>query len=329
MNVAIIGCGFIGQKRAKNLSSANLVVCVDIIREKAEMIAQHYTNCIVSTDWRSVIKHTDIDIVIISTIHAALAEIALYAIQAGKHVLIEKPAGKSTAEIKLLIAAAKQHKVIVRVGLNHRYHPAFQKARECIDQNILGELMFLRARYGHGGRLGYNKEWRANQILSGGGELIDQGMHLIDLARWLLGDFTNIQGFAHTYYWDMPVDDNGFMLLRTKKNKMAFLHASCTEWKNLFSFEIYGRQAKIDIQGLGGSYGVERLALYKMLPNMGPPETQIWEYPMEDNSWKIEFNEFLQDIELRREPAAGLKDAYAALSIVKKIYKMSNIMIPV
>src|SRR3990167_3129505 len=124
MNVAIIGCGFIGQKRAKNLSTAKLMVCVDVIREKAEMIAQHYTSCMVSTDWRSVVVRTDIDIVIISTIHATLAEIALASIQAGKHVLIEKPAGKSTREIHSLISAAKQHQVIVRVGFNHRYHPA-------------------------------------------------------------------------------------------------------------------------------------------------------------------------------------------------------------
>ena len=101
--------------------------------------------------------------------------------------------------------------------------------------------MFIRARYGHGGRVGYDKEWRAQPELSGGGEFIDQGVHLIDLARWFLGDFNEMQGFAHTYFWNMPVDDNGFLLLKTPKKQVAFLHASCTEWKNLFSFEIYGK----------------------------------------------------------------------------------------
>jgi predicted dehydrogenase len=133
-----------------------------------------------------------------------------------------------------------------------------------------------------------------------------------------------VTGFAHTYYWQMPVDDNGFMLLKTPRRQIAFLHVSCTEWKNMFSFEIYGKKAKIQIEGLGGSYGVERLAYYRMLPEMGPPETTIWEYPRGDNSWRLEFEEFLEDIRLNRTPAAGLKDALAALAIVKKIYAESG-----
>jgi len=185
-------------------------------------------------------------------------------------------------------------------------------------------LMFIRARYGHGARLGYDKEWRANPVLSGGGELIDQGPHLIDLSRWFLGNFTEVQGFAHTYYWDMPVDDNGFMILKTPTQQVAFLHASCTEWKNLFSMEIYGRVGKLDISGLGGSYGVERLTHYKMLPEMGPPETTAWEYPMGDDSWEVEMAELYDDIRLNRVPAAGLGDAYAALKVIEQIYKESG-----
>jgi predicted dehydrogenase len=154
--------------------------------------------------------------------------------------------------------------------------------------------------------------------------LIDQGPHLIDLARWFLGDFVIVQGFAHTFYWDMPVDDNGFMLLRTGEGRTAFLHASCTEWKNMFSFEIYGKTGKIDINGLGGSYGVERIAYYRMLPQMGPPETRIWEYPMADQSWSVEFAEFVDDIRRRRAPAAGLTDAIAVLRVIEQIYKASG-----
>jgi predicted dehydrogenase len=177
----------------------------------------------------------------------------------------------------------------------------------------------VRGRYGHGGRPGYEREWRARPEISGGGELIDQGMHLIDLSRWFLGDFTDVQGFAHTYFWNMPVEDNGFLLLRTAEQRVAFLHASCTEWKNLFSFEIYGRNGKLDISGLGGSYGVERIAFYRMPPEMGPPETTIWEYPQPDCSWHTETAEFLEDIRLDRQPAAGLRDAKAALEVVEAI----------
>ena len=239
-------------------------------------------------------------------------------------MLVEKPAGRFASELESIIQQMNSSKSLVRVGFNHRYHRAFQKARELVDKGELGELMFIRARYGHGGRIGYDQEWRANPTLSGGGELIDQGVHLIDLARWFLGDFTEVTGSAHTYYWNMPVDDNGFLLLKTAKKQVAFLHASCTEWKNLFSFEIYGRQGKIDIQGLGGSYGVEQLTFYKMLPQMGPPETTRWEFPMNDNSWEIELAEFLEDIRLQRQPSANLHDALAALKIVEQTYKDSG-----
>jgi len=324
MRVGIIGCGLIGQKRASNLAWAKLGYCADENLEKAQYLAAQHSDCQATDDWQVVVKDAHIDIIIIATPHHLLAEIGLQAMQAGKHVLIEKPAALSPQQLLPLLDAEQELAVKVRVGFNHRYHRALQQARALVDSGILGSLMFVRARYGHGGRLGYDKEWRANPSVSGGGELIDQGVHLIDLARWFLGEFTEIDGFAHTYFWDMPVEDNGFMLLKTAQQQTAFLHASCTEWKNTFSFEIYGKQGKIDIQGLGGSYGVERIAHYQMLPEMGPPMTSIWEYPMADNSWLVEFSEFLSDIKYNRQSAANLHDAYMALNIVNKIYKESG-----
>ena len=324
MNVAIIGCGFIGEKRARQLGACRLVACVDKDFAKAERLASGYPDCVALTDWREAVNRSDVEMVIIAVLHSSLAEIAYAAVSAGKHVMIEKPGAKRAHELDDVIEAAEKTGALVRIGFNHRYHRALQKARELVDHNALGDLMFIRARYGHGGRLGYDKEWRADPALSGGGELIDQGVHLIDLARWFLGDFTDIEGSAHTFFWNMPVDDNGFLLLRTPKQQVAFLHASCTEWRNLFSFEIYGRNGKIDINGLGGSYGIERITYYRMLPEMGPPETYRWEYPMPDNSWEVEFNEFLEDIKLKRQPEAGLRDAQAALKIVEQIYRMSD-----
>jgi len=119
----------------------------------------------------------------------------------------------------------------------------------------------------------------------------------------------------------MPVDDNAFLSLRNAAGNTAWLHVSCSEWKNLFSLEIYGRDAKLHWEGLGGSYGIERLTYYKMLPQMGPPETTIWEFPRGDESWKIEMAEFFEDIKLKRTPAPGLKEAKAALAVVEKIYQ--------
>lgn len=326
MNIGIIGCGLIGHKRAKLLGqNNNLVACADKDFARAKQLADNNKTCEAFADWQQVIADKNIDIIIVATPHNSLAEITLAAVRANKHVLVEKPAAIHSSELTPIIALAKQNNVLVRVGFNHRYHRALCKARELINAGQLGKLMFLRARYGHGGRIGYDKEWRANPALSGGGELIDQGVHLIDLARTFLGEFTEISGFAHTYYWDMPVDDNGFLLLKTKEKQVAFLHASCTEWKNLFSLEIYGHAGKISIDGLGGSYGTEKLTFYKMLPEMGPPETTAWEYPMTDNSWEVEFAEFLEDIRLNRQPAASLVDAHAALTIVEEIYRSSQL----
>ncbi|MFL0648795.1 Gfo/Idh/MocA family protein [Cylindrospermopsis raciborskii] len=324
LNIGIIGCGLIGQKRAKSLGEGSrLVACADIDLNRAQSLAGTQSKAF--DNYHDLLALPEVDAVVVSTLHDSLAAITLAAIQSGKHVLVEKPAARHTRELEPVMAAANQIDVKVRVGFNHRYHRAMRKAKQLVDDGVLGDLMFIRARYGHGGRVGYDKEWRSRPELSGGGELIDQGPHLIDLSRWFLSqEFVEVQGFAHTYYWDMPVDDNGFMLLKTANHQTAFLHASCTEWKNLFSMEIYGRDGKLEISGLGGSYGVERLTWYKMLPEMGPPETTTWEYPMTDNSWAIELAEFYDDILLNRSVDAGLQDAYESLKVIQHIYRISN-----
>jgi predicted dehydrogenase len=159
---------------------------------------------------------------------------------------------------------------------------------------------------------------------SGGGQLIDQGVHLIDLAGWFLGEFLTIDGHAATYFWDALVDDNAFLSLRTVGGRTAWLQVSCTEWKNLFSFEIYFKRAKLHIEGLGGSYGLERLHYYKMLPEMGAPETVIYEFPRGDTSWAVELSEFLEDIRLNRTPIPGLREGRRVLEIVERIYEKSG-----
>ncbi len=322
--VAIVGCGLIGHKRSRALGPASLRVCCDVDLSRAEALARGIPGCEASADWRETVCRPDVDAVVIATTHDMLAPVAHAAASVGKHVLIEKPGARRAAELDCVVAAARATGAKVRIGFNHRYHRAFRKAREIFESGVLGEMMFVRGRYGHGGRVGYDREWRADPEKSGGGELIDQGMHLVDLARWFLGDFEKARGAVRRYFWDMPVEDNGFMLLETTGGQVAFLHAGWTEWKNLFSFELSGRMGKLEIGGLGGSYGTERLTFYRMSPEMGPPETTAWEYPMGDDSWQAEFAAFLEDIRLGREPAPGLADAQAALRIVEQIYQESK-----
>jgi predicted dehydrogenase len=328
LRFAIIGCGLIGRKRAVALGKiaeiATLRITCDLDAAKAADLAKLAPGATSSTDYKAVVADPGIDAVIVATLNASLAPITLAAVQAGKHVLVEKPGALNAAQLRTIREAAQKTGAKVRLGYNHRFHPALQKAREYLDSGVMGPLMFMRGRYGHGGRKGYDREWRADPALSGGGELIDQGVHLIDLAGWFFGEFSTIEGHATTSFWDMKVDDNAFLSLRTPAGQTAWLHVSCTEWKNLFSLEIYGRDAKLALDGLGGSYGTEKLVYYKMLPQMGPPETTVFEYPGGDESWAIETRLFIEDVRLGREPAPGLAEGIRTLEIVEAIYRKSG-----
>ena len=322
--VALIGCGLVGQKRLNLLPPGTVAIACDLDLARAKKLAAQTPGCLATDSVENAVSSPKVSAVMIATVNVSLAPLAQQAVQCGKHVLIEKPGAIRVAELEQLEAAAAKTGALVRVGYNHRYHPACLKALEIFRSGVLGPMMFVRGRYGQGGRVGYEKEWRADPKLSGGGELIDQGVHLIDLAGIFLGEFTEVQGHVATRFWNMPVDDNAFLSLRNAEGATAWLHASCTEWKNLFSLEIYGRNGKLHWEGLGGSYGLEKLIHYRMLPEMGPPETTIYEFPRGDESWKIEMSEFFEDIRLKRNPAPGLKEAKAALAVVEKIYAASG-----
>jgi predicted dehydrogenase len=304
--------------------SARLSYVCDLEASRAADLAKAYTGTQPVSDYRKVLDDPGVDAVIIATLNGVLAPIAREALLAGKHVLIEKPGALDAAELETLTQPAAAKNLVVRIGYNHRFHPGLQKARSIFDSGVMGPLMFLRGRYGHGGRKGYDREWRADPALSGGGELIDQGVHLIDLASWFLGEFTKVEGHATTSFWDMKVDDNAFLSLRTAAGQTAWLHVSCTEWKNMFSLEIYGRYGKLSIDGLGGSYGVEKVTYYQMLPQMGPPETTSWEFPGGDDSWVLETTAFAEDIRRGSEASLGLQEAIRTLEIVGAIYKLSG-----
>ncbi len=321
LRAAIIGCGLIGGKRAQALGECRLVAAVDTRLDRAEQLAAQVPGCIARDDWASVVGRDDVDIVIVATTNNMLAAVTGAAVAAGKHVLVEKPAARNAAELAPVAEAAHRASVTVKVGFNHRFHPALELAHKMFSAGEVGPLLYIRARYGHGGRVGYDREWRADPAIAGGGEMLDQGVHLIDLARWFAGDFVEVAGHVGTFFWDMPVEDNGFALLKTAAGQVAWLHASCTEWKNLFSFEIFGRDGKLQIDGLGRSYGVERLTHYRMLPQMGPPETQTWEFPGADLSWQAEFADFTSSIASGRPPRGTLDDALATLEVVETLYR--------
>jgi predicted dehydrogenase len=326
LNVAIIGAGLIGHKRAAALgSTARLVAVADIDSARASQLAVAH-GAEATADWREAVRRSDVEAVIVATTNDIIPVCAQGALEAGKHVLIEKPGGRFAAELHALGELARARGLTLSVGFNHRFHPAFREAHALMAKAALGPLLYIRARYGHGGRLGYEKEWRADPRRSGGGELLDQGVHLIDLCRWLGGEFDLEWGTAETFFWNMPVEDNGFLFLRSRDGKAAAqLHASCTEWKNLFDFEIFCRDGKIQIWGLGRSYGVEELRVFRMKPEMGPPDVEVRSYPGEDESWPLEFAAFRARIMGEASMIATASDGARALEIVQSVYNRSPV----
>lgn len=323
MNVGIIGCGKIGWKRAQNLGDAKLVAVADPVDLRTVTFAEQLGLRLQTfIDPLNLLSMPDIDAVIICTPHNMLAPLTLAAIKAGKHVLVEKPGGIHTSEVYPIMDAAAAKGVVVRVGYNLRFHPAMVKANALSPD--IGAFMYIRGYYGHGGRPGYEKEWRFDEKQSGGGVLMDLGVHLIDLAQIFFGDMKLVQTNLNTYYWNTDLEDNAMLVLRQAGGQHAILEASCTEWKNRFSFEIVGSTGKLVVEGLGGTYGRERLTYYRMLSKMGPPETTIWEYSSDDSSWAAEFTSFIHAINkgnntnMRR--GATLSSALGVLSIVEEAY---------
>jgi predicted dehydrogenase len=322
LRVAIIGCGLIGRKRAEALGPTDeLVGCVDVVPEAAAALARDFGGS-ACTRVDEVLALGP-DVVVVATSHDQLAHLAEQALAAGAHVLVEKPAGISGSQVAQLAHAADRAERLVKVGFNHRFHPALARAAAEVHSGDHGPFMHLRARYGHGGRPGYDREWRADPSRSGGGELIDQGMHLLDLTHWIAGPLPFHSALLRTHFWDTPAEDNAAVILGVGDDRAApwaMLHVSWTEWKNTFSLEIYCRTAKIEVDGLVRSYGPQRLRIYRMRAEMGPPDVQELAFGAEDVSWAAEWEHFARVIGGGGAVLGSLADARYAWDRIEEVY---------
>ena len=239
LRIGIVGAGRMGRIRslsARAHPQSEVVGVVDSIVEHARSLAADI-GCPVETDWQKLVAREDVDAIVVATPHKYLAPITAAALRAGKYVFCEKPGGRNAAEAEVVLRAAYgsshptdsesrfsyQNNTQLTVGFTLRHYPAIVHARELVAKGAIGELMYLRARYGHGGRPDYNLEWRGDLEMAGGGELLDQGVHLIDLSRWFLGEFEQVFGSIGTYFWGFSHDrstrnleDNAFLSLRTE-----------------------------------------------------------------------------------------------------------------
>jgi predicted dehydrogenase len=331
VRVAIVGCGLIGKRRAEHAArhpGSRVVVVADSDPAAAARLGEA---CGVphATQWSQVIAAPDVDAVVVATPNGFLAEIAIAALKAHKHVLVEKPMGRNASEALQMAGAATAARRVLKVGFNHRYHPGLARARALVEEGAIGKVINLRARYGHGGRPGYEKEWRGDRELAGGGELTDQGVHVLDLIHWFAGEPSEVFAYLQTAVWPIrPLEDSAFALLRFPGGAVASLHTAWTQWKNLFSFEVFGDRGMVAVEGLGRSYGPETLTFARRRPEGGAPYVERTVYDEEDVSWAREWEDFLGGI--AGAPYLGTpNDGLTAMRLLESLYRSAETHGPV
>lgn len=327
IRVGVIGIGGMGKRWAQVSSEhpdSTLRAVSHLDHEEVETFAKKW-KCDGYTDWQDIVQRDDIDAVIVSVPHVFLTEISQAALASGKHVFCEKPGGISSSAIQKGIEIAEKQNLHYRVNFHIRLHPAVALAKKKMDDGDIGDPLFLRGVYGHGGREGYENEWWCKKEISGGGELIDQGSHLLDLANWFFGPFDTQSTVLETSFWPIaPLEDNAFVLLKNAQGKVAQLHASWTHWKKLFRLELYGKDGYLLVEGLGGQYGLERLTYGKRAFRQEKPEEEIQEFPTEpgkpDTAIKGSWDEFIQSIHKGQDIGQSARNAVEVLKLIESGY---------
>lgn len=322
MKVGMIGTGLQAKRRAPVLAQSRedslTAVCSGNPERAKAFAAQYGTKAYDS--WQDLVADSALDAVIITSPPDSHRDMTVAALKAGKHVLVEKPLSMTLAEGEEMVAAAKAANRVLKCGFNHRHHPALLDAKKAVDDGRLGKLMIGRCRYGLCGRTGYEKEWRGDTNKAAGGHLMELGIHGIDLFRWFFGEVEQIAGMTGTQYFPMaPLEDNGMAMLRHAGGGICSIHSSLTEWKNLFSFEVFGTEGYLMVEGLGASYGTEKLYVGKR-DFSAPFQDVVTEYRGADKSWQLEWEEFAAAIKAGREPLGSGVDGLEALRVVFAAY---------
>lgn len=329
LKTAIIGMGKMGQLR-KNIidmhSGFELVAICDVNKAMGDK----YPDLFFSDDWKEILE-MELDAVIICTYNHIAPDIVCSALKKGLHVFCEKPPGRTVADVKKIMSAEKQaEKNIVKFGFNHRFHYSIMEAKAIIDSGRYGRILWARGIYGKAGDLKFEDSWRSNAEYAGGGILLDQGIHMADLLRYFMGDFTEVKSFVENYYWSKAqLEDNAFALLRTEGGKVAMLHSSATHWKHKFSLDLFLENGYICINGIltsTRSYGEESITFAK---KQFEDETRAFGRPREetiyfdrDDSWKLEIEEFYDAVIGKKMGYMGnTEDALKVMELIEGIYE--------
>ncbi len=326
--VGIIGYGKMGQIRhdaLKEVGNCELIA-VSEPGEAAQKVG------VPNLSHEEIINHPDIDVMIICTPNYLNKPLAIAALNAGKHVFCEKPPAFTEKDIKEVRAAEQlSNGKKLMYGFNHRHHDSIMNMKELIDSDTYGKVIWMRGRYGKSVTADYYNEWRSKKELAGGGILLDQGIHMLDLFLYLGGDFDRVQAEISNLYWQMDTEDNAFVILKNTANGMAAsLHSTMTQWRHLFSLEIFLEKGYMVLNGLitsSMSYGEEVLSIAKSR-TAAPAAT--WEDEERitykgNNSWKYEMEHFMKAIENDTPITIGnSKDAQKLMRIIDKCYAQKD-----
>lgn len=324
--VAVIGAGLQARRRLPVISldpHYELVEIVDRDEDRARALAKTFS-CKSAGHWREAVENPNVSIVLCLTYPDSHAEIAIAAMNAGKDVLCEKPLARTAKEAQAMADTARNSGRVLKCGFNHRFHPAIVEAHRLFKSGCIGRPVFGRGRYGIGGRVGLETEWRSDPAIVGGGQLMEQGIHLVDLFRWFLGDMTKVTGLVASNVFSIgPLEDNGFAVMQNKDGVISSIHSSLAQWTNLFEFELFGEEGSLVVQGLGASYGVEQLIVSARDPS-GPFSHKTLEFRGEDQSWRAEWSNFTGAIEGNCQLIGDGNDGLRAMQIVEAVYSASK-----
>jgi len=327
MKIGIIGYGVMGRTRHKAIEELGRGELIAISEPQLKEEYAHLNN--VSHD--VIINHPEIDTVFVCTPNYLNKELTIRALNAGKHVFCEKPPAFTGPDVAEIIEAEKKSGKKLMYGFNHRHHDSIMKMKELIDEKSYGKVLWMRGRYGKSVTEDYYNQWRAKKELSGGGILIDQGIHMLDLFLYLSGDFDIVKAEVSNLYWNMDVEDNAFVILKdSKTGKVASLHSTMSQWRHLFSLEIFLEKGYMVLNGLitsTMSYGEEVLSVAR---NRSTAPAATWKDEVitkyvDNNSWRYEVGHFFDSIEKGQPVTIGnSEDAYKLMRIIDEIYKSKN-----
>lgn len=327
VRVGLIGLGKMGRIRARVLAARGDVALVAVHDPAPEAFLEEFPGTPLAADADAVLA-SEADAVFIATPNKYTPDLVVAALNAGKHVFCEKPPGRSVADIERIIAAEQANPgCLLKFGFNHRYHAGIQEAKRIVASGRLGNLMWARAVYGKSGGHGFEREWRSDPDLVGGGILLDQGIHMLDLLAWFLGPFEEVKGMVSSSYWKVGVEDNAFALLRDAQGRIAQLHSSSTQWKHRFTLELYLTEGYLSVNGIlssSRSYGDETITVARRrfapgMPHGNPREETI--YFDNDPSWELEIDDFVRCVREKAPVTLGnSRQAHEAMRLVFAIY---------